>query len=88
MLLQGQRASQGERRTEGIGTPGREREVEEQEGGWTTGRGQEQRRGRCWKDRVGEGGEEELKASAARLLSRFIIYRTLIAGNRLQLETL
>lgn len=33
-------------------------------------------------------GQEELRASGAGLQSGFIIYRILIAGNRLQLETL
>lgn len=51
----------------------------------------EKRGGSSWKDRErreGERGEEQLRASAAGLWSGFIIYRILIAGNRLQLETL
>lgn len=51
----------------------------------------EKRGGSSWKDREGREGErggEQLRASAAGLWSGFVIYRILIAGNRLQLETL
>lgn len=51
----------------------------------------EEQGGSSWKDRERreeERGQEELRASGAGLQSRFIIYRILIAGNRLQLETL
>ena len=47
--------------------------------------------GSSWKDgerREEERGQEELRASGAGLRSGFIIYRILIAGNRLPLETL
>ena len=50
----------------------------------------EERGGSSWKDRERreERGEEQLRNSVAGLWSRFFIYRILIVGNRLQLETL